>query len=318
MVGAQVEGFETMVRLSDSSNLAVFEGDEYLSSPIDPRPKFHLYKPHIALISGIAWDHINVFPTFDVYKEQFSAFIDLMEENGTLYYYDGDTVMHQILEKSSKAINKIPYAEHQHMIHDNITYLLTQTGSYKLYVFGKHNLQNINGAKLICKQLGISDVDFYKAITTFKGAARRLQVLKDGSNSIVYLDFAHAPSKVKATITALKEQYPNRKLYACLELHTFSSLNTEFLEQYKHSMSEADKAIVYFNPETIKNKRLPELTAEKVKQAFGDKNLEIFTDTAGLKEYLKSNKYMDINILLMSSGNFGGLDMAGIAKEIIQ
>jgi UDP-N-acetylmuramate: L-alanyl-gamma-D-glutamyl-meso-diaminopimelate ligase len=318
MVGAQVEGFDTMVHLSDQSAVAIFEGDEYLSSPIDKRPKFHLYKPHIALISGIAWDHINVFPTFEIYKEQFVQFINLMEHNGTLFYYEGDTVLTEVLEKSSNNICKIPYKEHDHIMREHSTYLLSQSGSYKLNIFGKHNLQNINGAKLVCNQLGISDLEFYKAISSFRGAAKRLQVLKSNSDSIAYLDFAHAPSKVKATVAALKEQYPERKLIACLELHTFSSLNNNFLGQYKGTLSPADKAVVYFNPETLRHKELPEISVEQVKAAFGNNNLEVFTHSNDFVNFLKSKNYKNTNLLLMSSGNFSGIDMIAIAKEMIQ
>src|SRR5208337_109216 len=218
-----VDGFETMVRLTDSSPVAIFEGDEYLSSALDRRPKFHLYQPHIALISGIAWDHMNVFPDFSTYKQQFSEFIEQIEPNGTLYYYDGDEVLKNLVSKSKNSINMVPYQEHPHMIRDHHSYLLTQSGSYRLILLGKHNLQNVQGARLICHQLEVADVDFYKAIATFKGAARRLQILHSTDHCTVFLDFADAPSKVKATVSALKEYYPERKLIVCLELHTYSS-----------------------------------------------------------------------------------------------
>lgn len=316
MVGALVEGFDTMVRLSEQSTIAIFEGDEYLSSPIDRRPKFHLYKPHIALISGIAWDHINVFPTFDIYKEQFFKFIDTMEHNGSLYYYEGDPVLAGLVGLSTNNVEKIPYKEHDHMVHEHHAYLLTQSGSYKLQVFGNHNLQNIHGAKLICNQLGLTDVEFYKAIATFKGAAKRLQVLKSGTNSTVYLDFAHAPSKVKATVNAMKEYYPERKLIACLELHTFSSLNSDFLGEYRNTLAGADEAIVYFNPETLWHKQLPDITPAQVKEAFGG-SIKVFTQSAELIGFLKSINYQNANLLLMSSGNFGGLDLSALAKDLL-
>jgi UDP-N-acetylmuramate: L-alanyl-gamma-D-glutamyl-meso-diaminopimelate ligase len=316
MVGAQVEGFDTMVRLSESAPVAIFEGDEYLSSPIDRRPKFHLYHPHIALITGIAWDHINVFPTYEIYKEQFSKFIDLMEPNGTLYYFNGDEDLKVIALDSKHALKKEGYVEHPSMISENVSYLLTQSGSYRLRIFGKHNLQNVNGAKLICSQLGVTEVEFYKAISKFKGAAKRLQVLKNCEDRTIYLDFAHAPSKVKATISALKEQYVNRRLIACLELHTFSSLNSDFLGQYAGTMQQADSAIVFYNPETLKHKKLPDITLEQVKQAFGGK-VDVYTDTESFVGYLKSNCYMNSNLLLMSSGNFGGLDLQSLAKDLV-
>ena len=316
MVGALVDEFDTMVRLTESSPIAIFEGDEYLSSPLDKRPKFHLYKPHIALISGIAWDHINVFPTFEIYKEQFAKFIDLMEPNGVLYYYENDQVLKKIINQTSNHISKIPYKEHVHTIREHRTYLLTQSGAYKLNVFGNHNLQNINGAKLICNQIGITDLEFYKAINTFKGASKRLQVLKSNPQSMVFLDFAHAPSKVKATVTALKEQYTERKLIACLELHTFSSLNEQFLDHYKNTMSSADIGIVYFNPETLRNKQLPEISISRVKSAFGNNIINVFNDTADLIKFLKSMDYRNTNLLFMSSGNFGGIDMVKLSKEL--
>jgi len=316
MVGASVEGFDTMVRLSEDSPVAIFEGDEYLSSPIDRRPKFHLYKPHIALISGIAWDHINVFPTFEIYKEQFITFVNSMEHNGTLYYYEGDPVLAEVVSKSTNNICKVPYKEHAHMIREHDAYLISQSGSYKLHVFGGHNLQNVNGAKLICNQLGVNDVEFYKAIASFKGAAKRLQVLKSSVNCTAYLDFAHAPSKVKATVNAMKEYYPERKLIACLELHTFSSLNSDFLGEYKNSMNAADTAIVYFNPETLRHKQLPEISPNQVKNAFGG-NMKVFTQSSDLVSFLKSINHLGSNLLLMSSGNFGGLDLTTLVKELM-
>ncbi len=317
MVGALVDGFDTMVSLSESTTVAIFEGDEYLSSPIDKRPKFHLYKPHIALITGIAWDHINVFPTFEIYAEQFAKFIDLIEPNGILFYYEGDPVLNSLVKKSLNRITAKPYKEHDYTVHEHHTYLLSQSGSYKLNVFGIHNLQNINAAKLICNQLGISDLEFYKGITTFKGASKRLQVLKSEDHSTAFLDFAHAPSKVKATIDALKGQFPERKLIACLELHTFSSLNIEFLDQYKGSMS-AEINIIYFNPKTLEHKLLPEISINQVKKAFCDDKLNVFTDIPELIKFLTSFDYNNTNLLFMSSGNFDGTDLSTLAKNLIQ
>jgi UDP-N-acetylmuramate: L-alanyl-gamma-D-glutamyl-meso-diaminopimelate ligase len=317
MVGAIVEGFETMVRLSDSASYAIFEGDEYLSSVLDKRPKFHLYKPHIAVITGVAWDHVNVFPTFDIYKEQFVQFINLMEPSGCLYYYSGDPVLEEIVTKSTNNTCKIPYSSHECNINDHITYLATQTGLYRLNIFGDHNLQNISGAKNICTQLGITDVEFYKAISSFKGASKRQQILKSRENAGVYLDFAHAPSKVKATVNAFRSQYPERKLVTCLELHSFSSLTAEFLSQYKNTLDDSDISMVYYNPETVKHKRLPEIKPEQIQQAFGNKNLKVFTDTDSLLKQIKLIKEEQVNFLFMSSGNFGGIDLTALAREII-
>jgi UDP-N-acetylmuramate: L-alanyl-gamma-D-glutamyl-meso-diaminopimelate ligase len=318
MVGASVEGFDTMVKLSESANVAIFEGDEYLSSPVDKRPKFHLYKPHVALISGIAWDHINVFPTFEAYQEQFLQFIELIEPHGTLYYYDGDLLLKNLVENTSNHLEKEPYIELPHTIHDHHTYLLTQSGSYKLNIFGNHNIQNVSGAKEVCNQLGISDLDFYKSIISFKGASKRLQVLKAGNSSIAYIDFAHSPSKVKATVSALKEQFPERQLVACLELHTFSSLNIPFLKQYKNCMLPAEKGIVYFNPKTLQHKQLPDITTNQVKTAFAGDNINVINDSGELIKYLQSLDYQNTNLLFMSSGNFDGTDLNALAKNLIQ
>jgi UDP-N-acetylmuramate: L-alanyl-gamma-D-glutamyl-meso-diaminopimelate ligase len=317
MVGAQVDGFETMVRLSESAPVAIFEGDEYLSSVLDKRPKFHLYKPHIALITGVAWDHVNVFPTFEIYKEQFIKFIDEMEPNGFVYYYEGDPVLCEIVKKSINCTCHIPYKSHPSQVNNHITYLDTQTGLYRLNIFGDHNLQNINGAKQICSQLGITDMEFYKAISTFKGASKRQQVLKSKEDAGVFLDFAHAPSKVKATVSAFRQQYPERKLIACLELHSFSSLTAEFLTYYKGTLEDADIAIVYFNPETVKHKRLPEVKPQQIKEAFDNSKLEVFTDTLALLTRIKLIREAKVNYLFMSSGNFGGIDFADLSKWLI-
>ncbi|HLN72858.1 MAG TPA: Mur ligase family protein, partial [Prolixibacteraceae bacterium] len=250
MVGAQLEGFDTMVSLSEDAKIAVFEGDEYLSSPIDLRPKFHLYFPNIALLSGIAWDHINVFPTFPFYVEQFQKFVDMIQPNGSLIYYEGDENLRQIAANGREDIDKLPYWSHDSVIENGITYLVTDGKKIKLRIFGEHNLQNISGAQLVCCQLGLTDEQFYSAIAEFKGASRRLEVLAEKEDCVIFNDFAHSPSKLKATTEAVKKQFPDRKLVACLELHTFSSLKKDFLPQYKNCMNAADQAIVYFNPHT--------------------------------------------------------------------
>jgi UDP-N-acetylmuramate: L-alanyl-gamma-D-glutamyl-meso-diaminopimelate ligase len=317
MVGALVEGFDTMVKLSASAPVAIFEGDEYLSSVLDKRPKFHLYKPHIAVITGVAWDHVNVFPTFDIYKEQFVKFIDFMEQNGCVYYYEGDKNLQDVVQSSTNRTCFIPYKEHASTVNNHTTYLVTQTGLYRLNIFGEHNLQNISGAKQICMQLGITEVEFYKAISTFKGAAKRQQVLKSKEDAGVYLDFAHAPSKVKATVNAFKQQFKERKLVTCLELHSFSSLTADFLVQYNGTLDAADIAIVYFNPETVKHKRLPEVSIKQVKEAFANNNIEVYTDTESVKKRVKELGKANINYLFMSSGNFGGVDFQAFSKELI-
>jgi len=316
LVGAQIEGFETMVGLTEDAEYIVIEGDEYLSSPLDRRPKFHHYMPHIALLTGIAWDHINVFPTFENYVEQFKIFTDLIEQDGSLIYYSGDEEINKISDSLRADINKYPYQAHESVVENNKTFLIVDDEKIELQVFGKHNLENISGAKNICNLAGVTDKMFYDAIKQFGGAAKRLQTLKDTENTTVFLDFAHSPSKLKATINAVKEQYKDRELIACMELHTFSSLKKEFLPQYKDTMKYADKAIVYFNPETIKHKRLEDISKEQVKQAFASDNIEVFIDSNKLVAKLLGINYNKKNLLLMSSGNFDGISFKEFAEKI--
>jgi len=318
LVGAQIEGFDTMVGLSDEAEYMIIEGDEYLSSPIDRRPKFHLYKPHIALISGIAWDHINVFPTFENYVEQFKIFTDTIIDKGNLIYYENDIEIQKIAKNCSSKINKLPYQAFNSRVENGITYILLEDKEIKLKIFGKHNLENLNGARLVCNKANITDEMFYEAISSFGGAAKRLQLLNSNKNTNVYLDFAHSPSKLKATISAVKEQFTNRKLIACMELHTFSSLKKEFLPQYNGSMSPADKAFVYFSPDTVKHKRLKKISVEQVKQAFNSDNVKVYTDTKELQKDLLAINFKDKNLLLMSSGNFHGIDFKSFSKKIIE
>ncbi|MCC6601403.1 MAG: peptidoglycan synthetase [Crocinitomicaceae bacterium] len=316
MVGAQLDGFDCMVKLSLEAKIAVLEGDEYLSSPIDLRPKFHLYFPDIALISGIAWDHINVFPTFENYVEQFRIFLHKITKGGSLIYADTDPVLKQLCDTCHGEYEKYPYREFPNEIVDGTTYLNTQYGKVPLLIFGNHNLQNLNGALLVCRRLGLTDKQFFDAIRTFKGAARRLELVKKNDSVAVYKDFAHSPSKLKATTTALKEQFPGRKLVACMELHTFSSLNARFLEEYKGSMDKADEAVIYFNPHTIEHKKLPPITVEQVREAFGTDRLRVFTDSKKLKEEILSKDWHRSNLLLMTSGNFDGIDFNELADMI--
>lgn len=316
MVGAQIEGFETMVSLTEDAPVAIFEGDEYLSSPIDPRPKFHLYKPHIAIISGIAWDHMNVFPTFDIYKEQFVIFIEQIEKEGCLYYCIHDKVLNDVVIKSKNPIEKIGYGTHAYTIKNNQTYLMNRDKDVPLQIFGEHNLQNISGAKLVCNQLGISDNEFYNAISEFKGAARRLEILSQNEDTIIFRDFAHSPSKLKATVNAVKKQFPERDLIAVMELHTFSSLNEDFLKEYDGSMDLADIAVVYFNPEVIKHKKLKPITPEKVKKSFQKEGLKVVTEKTSLIDFIKTINLKNKNLLLMSSGNFSGVDLKHFAREL--
>ena len=317
MVGAQIEGFETMVSLSEDAPIAVFEGDEYLSSPIDPRPKFHLYKPNIALISGIAWDHINVFPTFENYKEQFSIFIDKIEKNGSLFYSVNDNILKDIVTRSKNNIEKTGYCNHKYEQYNNQTYLVHNNSKVPLQIFGEHNLQNISGAKLVCNKLGISDYEFYQAISEFKGASKRLEVLAENETTKIFRDFAHSPSKLKATVNAVKDQFSDRNLFAVMELHTFSSLNANFLDEYNSTMNKADLGVIYFNPEVIAHKKLKPITKDQVKKSFANENLIVITDKLELLNFIKNTKLTNKNLLLMSSGNFSGVDLKKFAEELI-
>jgi len=313
MVGSQLEGFETMVKLTKDAPVIILEGDEYLSSPIDPRPKFHLYHPHIALITGIAWDHMNVFPEFDIYLEQFREFVRHVDVNGKLFWYREDPYLKSISE-NCKA-ESLSYGTHPYSIKDGKTFLLHEGELTEVPVFGNHNMQNISAALLVCRELGLTDDQFYEAISSFRGAAKRQEILAESETRKVYLDFAHAPSKVRATVNSFRENFPGKKLIACLELHTFSSLNQAFLPQYAASLDEADVAIVFFNPEVVKHKKLPPLDPEFIKSCFGRKDLKLFNDREELKNFLLSLD-LDGIYLLMSSGNFSGLELKNIASRI--
>ena len=308
MVGAQLEGFETMVHLTKENEFIVLEGDEYLSSPIDMRPKFHLYKPNIALLSGIAWDHINVFPTFENYLEQFQIFTDSLTNGGIMVYNEDDENVKEVVESSEHPIKKYPYATPEHFVDNGITYIDTPDGDMPLEIFGDHNLQNLAGAKWICQHMGIDEDDFYEAIASFKGASKRLEKIAENNKTVIFKDFAHSPSKVKATTEAVKKQYDKRELIACLELHTYSSLNAEFLQEYKGALDKADKAVVFYSPHAVKIKRLEEVTETQIGEAFQRDDLIIYTNPDKFKEFLFSQNFDDKAILLMSSGNYGGLD----------
>jgi len=318
MVGAQIEGFDNMVKLSYESRIAVFEGDEYLTSPIDRRPKFHLYKPHIAVLTGIAWDHINVFPTFENYVEQFKKFTELMEVQGRLIYFDGDENLNKIAQHLRRDIVPFPYNTPEYEVRNGITNLITKYGDVPLKVFGEHNLQNMNAARLACRQIGVTDEQFYSVISEFPGASNRLQKISETNNSVAFKDFAHSPSKLKATVNAVKHQYPDRKLIACMELHTFSSLTEEFLPQYAGCMDEADVAFVYYNPEVIQHKHLKEIDPEQVRKAFGNKNLTVFTDSVALQQTLRKLNYDNSALLLMTSGTFSGVNLNEFANELLK
>jgi UDP-N-acetylmuramate: L-alanyl-gamma-D-glutamyl-meso-diaminopimelate ligase len=315
MVGSVLEGFDTMVELSDSNKIAIFEGDEYLTSPLDLRPKFHLYKPHISLITGIAWDHMNVFPTFENYVEQFRIFISQTSES--LIYFAGDSLLTELSENHKDRLKIFPYTEitscsadqHSLVVYDNIAVTLT--------IFGQHNMQNLAGAMQVCKLLGVSEKDFLFSMASFRGAARRQELLAQRGNRMVYLDFAHAPSKVTATVKAFRDQYKDKKLVACLELHTFSSLNTEFLPQYKSSLDLADTAIVFYDPEVVKHKKLPSFSPELVLDSFQRKDLTVLKESSQVEKKLLEESAENTVFLIMTSGSFSGLRLKELAGRIV-
>jgi UDP-N-acetylmuramate: L-alanyl-gamma-D-glutamyl-meso-diaminopimelate ligase len=317
LVGAALEGFETSLHLSHEAPIAIFEGDEYLASALDKRPKFLLYKPQIALISGIAWDHVNVFPTYQSYLVQFENFIKQMPEGGALVYCNTDDELNKLATFIPKGVKAIPYGIPDFIVKDGITYLIEPSGKVALEIFGKHNITNLNGACEVCKLLGLTDKEFNTAISSFKGAARRLQTVARTPQSSIYWDFAHSPSKLKATIQAVKEQFPKRKLVACMELHTFSSLTKEFLKEYIGTMDLADVKKVYFNPHTLAHKKLPDLNPQEVKAFFGG-NVEVYTDSKEMVASLKATSWKDTNLLMMSSGNFDGVSIKALAEELIK
>ncbi|WP_298137686.1 Mur ligase family protein [Flavobacterium sp.] len=308
MVGAQLEGFDTMVHLTESNDFIVLEGDEYLSSPIDRRPKFHLYQPNIALLSGIAWDHINVFPTFENYVEQFEIFVNQITKGGILVYNEEDETVKKVAENSENPIRKLAYKTPIYSVENGTTMLETPEGPMPIEVFGAHNLNNLAGAKWICQNMGVDEADFYEAIASFKGASKRLEKIAEGKGKVAYKDFAHSPSKVSATTKAVKNQYPDRTLIACLELHTYSSLNAEFLKEYQGALDAADVAVVFYSPDAVKIKQLEEVTYEQIAQSFQREDLIIYTNPADFKNFLFSQNFDNSALLLMSSGNYGGLN----------
>ncbi|MFN5183808.1 MAG: UDP-N-acetylmuramate--L-alanine ligase [Bacteroidota bacterium] len=317
LVGAQLKGFDTMVKFSEDAPFMIIEGDEYLSSPIDTRPKFHLYHPNIALISGIAWDHINVFPTFDIYVDQFRKFIQLVSDGGKLIYCNKDEVLKELTEKTTCKGDKIAYEIPEYSIENGTSYLFYEGEKYPMKIFGEHNLMNLEGASKVCESLGISIKEFIIAMQSFEGAAKRLELVRQSETFTFYKDFAHSPSKLKATINAVKKQFPNRKLTAVIELHTFSSLNENFLAEYKDSMNEADEAIVYFNPHTIQHKKLKAISPEQVKESFGQhKNLSVYTDSSSIAKYLELEVWENRNLLMMSSGNFDGVNFEKLGSML--
>ena len=314
LVGAQIEGFDLMVGLSDAP-VIIIEGDEYLTSPIDRTPKFFHYHHDIVLVSGIAWDHFNVFPDFEDYKAQFAKLMDQTPQSGQLIYCEADSLVKAAAEASSTAGQKTPYQAHPAEIKDGKTLLKTDSGLLEISVFGNHNLQNLQGALEVCLSLGLGKEQFYQSIPSFKGAAKRQEILAKGGTGILFRDFAHAPSKLKATVNAVKNQFPNRRLIAVQELHTFSSLNKAFLPNYAHSMEEADEAVIYLNPHAVAMKKLELMDEETLRNGFKRPDLKLFTSSQALNEYLLSQNYSNTNLLLMSSGNYDNLDLEPIKAK---
>jgi UDP-N-acetylmuramate: L-alanyl-gamma-D-glutamyl-meso-diaminopimelate ligase len=317
MVGAQLEGYDCMVKLSEETDVIILEGDEYLSSPIDRRPKFHLYKPHIALLSGIAWDHINVFPTFDNYVSQFETFCQLIEGNGALVFNSTDNEIQKIASKQQERIELLPYFTPQYQPTDSGTILTWETIKYELKIFGEHNLQNLMGAMLVCQKMGISNQDFLPAMANFTGAGKRLQKVVENEFFTMFKDFAHSPSKLKATTKAVKEQFSDKKVIACMELHTFSSLKKEFLPHYENSMSMADEALVYYSPAVVAHKKLEPITKELVSAGFGG-GIEVANKTSEVLDFINEKVSKNSVLLMMSSGNFDGIDYDNLGNELIE
>jgi UDP-N-acetylmuramate: L-alanyl-gamma-D-glutamyl-meso-diaminopimelate ligase len=318
MVGSTIDGYETMVGLSDDSDVAVLEGDEYLTSPIDRRPKFHLYNPDIAIINGIAWDHMNVFPTYENYFEQFKILVEKISSGGTLVYFDGDAEVRKVAAFCDENIKKIPYKTHGYFQNKAAFFAATHNRVVALKIFGEHNMQNLAAAREACFAVGISEDDFYSAISSFEGTSKRLQKIKENENGVVYLDFAHAPSKVRATVEAIAERYPGRIIVAVLELHTFSSLNIDFLPQYWGTLDKASSAFVYFNPHAIELKKLPPLSVENVKEAFGNKEIMVYNNSGELFSRLQRTKFVNPVFLLMSSGDFDGIDFFSLSEDLLK
>ena len=318
MVGAQLDGFDVMVKLTEEAPFIVIEGDEYLSSPVDPRPKFHIYKPHIALISGIAWDHINVFPTFEMYLDQFRRFIYCIEEGGKLIYCKDDKLVEALCEEEATAsLFLYPYGLPDYEIMGDKVFYIHKGNRYPIQLIGKHNLMNMNGARLICSQMGIDDSMFFDAIATFTGASRRLEKIFMGHDVTIFRDFAHAPSKIKASIEAVKEFDPGKKLIACMELHTYSSLSENFLSHYAGTLEKADEAVIFFDPHAVRLKKLPELDTDNIYKAFGKPGLKVVNDTNELYEFILKQVDHNTNFLFMSSGNFGGIQFNDLINDII-
>jgi UDP-N-acetylmuramate: L-alanyl-gamma-D-glutamyl-meso-diaminopimelate ligase len=317
MVGAKVAGFDSSVKLSEAP-IIVLEGDEYPASVEEKKPKIFFYHPHISVLSGIAWDHINVFPTYEIYLQQFETYLRGMEAGASLYYNCEDGEVKKVVASSAQHLKAVPYKMPKFHYENGDAVLDTENGPVRVSVFGRHNLLNMEAAVAVCVELGIAKADCYKAIASFAGAAKRLEKILETPELVAYRDFAHAPSKLKATLDAVREAYPNRELIACFELHTYSSLNEQFLSEYGHSMDAADKAIVHFSHHAIELKDLPKLATETVKKYFAREDLKVTDDKAKLESEVKNlltESQKPVCLLLMSSGTFDGIDWNSVVLQ---
>lgn len=313
VIGAKINGIEETIKLSNAP-VIIIEGDEYFTSPLDPEPKFLKYDHHIALISGTAWDHINVYPKEKNYLEQFEKLADRTPKAGTLVYCADDKQAKKIGGTERDDVRQDAYETPKYKVKNGVFEI---NGDKPVKLFGKHNMQNIEGARIILKRIGITDDQFYEAVASFEGAFKRNNLLVENNHSSVYTDFAHAPSKLAATAAALKELHPKRKLTACYELHTFSSLNKDFLVNYKGTYKSPDEAIVFFDQKVVQEKNYEPIAEEDIKKAFGRKDLVVFTDAEKLQAHLQTQDWKDRDLLFMSSGNFGGMDLSTFANSIV-
>jgi UDP-N-acetylmuramate: L-alanyl-gamma-D-glutamyl-meso-diaminopimelate ligase len=318
MVGSSIDGYETMVGLSDNAQIAVLEGDEYLTSVLDKRPKFHLYMPDIAILNGIAWDHMNVFPTFENYIDQFRIFIEKITEGGYLIFFDGDPEVRKLALATEKKIRKIPYKVHGYFQNKTGFFAATHNRVVPVKIFGEHNMQNLSAAREACIISGVSEDDFYQAVRSFEGTSKRLQKLNENENGVAYLDFAHSPSKVRATLEAIVSRYPGRDIVAVLELHTYSSLSPGFLPLYDGTLEKATSAIVYFNPHALRLKRLPDLSSEDVKKAFGKGNIKVYDNSDEMFSFIRQQNFRNPVYLFMSSGDYDGCNLKSLSEGLLK
>ncbi len=319
LIGAYVEGFDSTVQLSDAP-IIIIEGDEYQTSPLDKTPKFLHYNHHIGVLSGIAWDHANVYPEFENYKKQFRLFVENSVKAGAFVYNQEDKLVKEMVEGNEKIhfdTIQLPYKTHDSNVKEGKTFLKTELGQMEVFVFGEHNMSNLNAAKTVCRRLGIRESQFYDAMMSFRGASKRLELVGENENMHVFKDFAHSPSKVEATIKAVKKQYPKQRLTACMELHTFSSLNKDFIQEYANTAKSADVAVVYYNPEYVKEKGLPAISKQDLKDAFKKQDLEVFTTIDELESFLVAQDWKQNNLLIMSSGKIGGMNIESLANQLL-